>query len=145
MCTVFCFEAFSRLSFSYWKASLSFGHAIVTSLYNAPGEFVPWPSLSLITLLSLCPMSLTPYPRKGRPHDSKKVSATSTTGNDSLSRTVSRHPPDSQGSMRPHRVDTSAPRTFMQGISVLAAYALWVSWSKPTQDVSLHPRRFSLI
>lgn len=96
------------------------------------------------------PMSLTPHPRKERPHGSKKVSALPTAGNKSLSRTVSEHPlaADPQVLMRTRRVHTSSgsvPCTFVQGIAVLFAGAIWESWSKSTREVSLHPRRFSLI
>lgn len=95
------------------------------------------------------PMSLTPHPRKERPHGSKKVPAHSTAGNKSLSRTMSEYTlaADPQVLMRTRRGHTSSgsvPGTFMQGIAVLFAGAIWESWSKSTQEVSLHPRRFSL-
>ena len=54
---VLCLAVFSPQSFSHRRTvSLSFGHAIVTSLYNAPGECVPWQDSlrSAALLLSRC-------------------------------------------------------------------------------------------
>lgn len=55
--SVLCLAVFSPQSFSHRRrVSLSFDHAIVTSLYNAPGECVPWQDSlrSAALLLSRC-------------------------------------------------------------------------------------------
>ena len=141
-----CFAAFSLPSFSSWTVSLNLDHAIVTS-YITHLESLSRGKTGYATQPFTHPMSLTPHPRKERPHGSKKVPARSSAGKSSLSRAVSEYPfaADPQGSVRTQRGRTSSdngPRTFTRGIAVLFAGAVWASMSKSTKDVSHHPRRF---